>query len=80
MLGKIRTRCQIRGVNPKIAVCITMYNESEEELLHTLSGVIHNFNCLKLNPETKFTKDDMVVVVICDGYERIPETFKDLAR
>lgn len=67
-------------MNPKMAVCITMYNEDESELLHTLSGVIHNYNCLRLDEKTKFTKDDMLVVVICDGYERIPESFKKLAR
>ena len=80
LLAKIRMRCRIRKSNPKMAVCITMYNENEAELLHTLSGVIHNYNCLRLDEKTKFTKDDMVVVVICDGYERIPESFKKLAR
>jgi len=27
-----------------------------------------------------FTKDDFLVVVICDGYECIPESLKTLAR
>jgi len=63
-----------------MAVCITMYNEDEDELLHTLSGVVHNYNCLRLDARHKFTKDDMVVVVICDGYDRIPESFKQFAR
>jgi len=80
LLSKIRMRCRIRKSNPKMAVCITMYNEDEAELIHTLKGVIHNYNCLRLDERTKFTKDDMVVVVICDGYERIPESFKKLAR
>ena len=28
----------------------------------------------------KFTKDDFLVVVICDGYERLPESLKKFAR
>ena len=32
MISKIRTRCRIRKENPKLAVCITMYNEDESEL------------------------------------------------
>jgi hypothetical protein len=32
MLSKVRTRCKIRKANPKLAVCITMYNENEKEL------------------------------------------------
>ena len=57
---------------------MTMYNENEADLQFTLSGFLHNYNCLKVN--AGFTKDDFVVVVICDGYERIPESLKVLAR
>ena len=57
-----------------------MYNEDESELQHTLKGCLHNYNCLRLDKNTKFTKDDFLVVVICDGYDRIPESLKILAR
>ena len=80
MMSKIRTRCRIRKENPKLAVCITMYNEDEGELKRTLRGCLHNYNCLKIDPKTNFTKDDFLVVVICDGYERIPASFKAMAR
>ena len=80
MMSKIRTRCRIRKENPKLAVCITMYNEDETELQTTLRGCLHNYNCLKVDETTQFTKDDFLVVVICDGYERIPESLKKLAR
>ena len=53
-----------------------MYNESEEELKRTLSGVFHNFNELRLDDKLKFNKEDFIVFVICDGYEHIPESFK----
>ena len=80
MISKIRTRCRIRKDNPKLAVCITMYNEDEKELQHTLRGCLHNYNCMKLDDKLPFTKDDFLVVVVCDGYERIPESLKKLAR
>ena len=63
-----------------MAVCITMYNEDESELHTTLKGVLHNYNCMRHDRSTKFTKDDFLVVVVCDGYDKIPESFKSLAR
>lgn len=80
MLAKIRTRCRIRKAPPKLAVCITMYNEDEKELQTTLSGLLHNYNCLRLDKKHQFTKDDFLVCVICDGYEKIPESLRKLAR
>ena len=63
-----------------MAVCITMFNEDENELKTSLAGLLHNYNCLKLDKKHKFDKDDFLVVAVCDGYERIPESFKKLAR
>jgi len=57
-----------------------MYNENEQELKNTLRGVLHNYNCLKNDPYCKFSKDDMLVMCIADGYDRIPESFKKYAR
>ena len=80
LLSKIKTRCRIRGEAPKMAVCITMFNEDESELKTTLAGLLHNYNCLKLDKKHKFDKDDFLVVCVVDGYDRIPESFKQLAR
>ena len=63
-----------------MAVCITMFNEDEDELKTSLRGLLHNYNCLKLDPKHNFSKDDFLVVVICDGYDRIPESLKKFAR
>ena len=57
-----------------------MYNENATELKNTLRGLIHNYNCFRADPNFSLTKDDFVIHVICDGYERIPEDFKELAR
>lgn len=80
MISKIKTRCRIRQENPKLAICITMFNEQVDELKLTLEGCLHNYNTLKLEPHLNFTKDDFLVVVVVDGYDRIPASFKELAR
>ena len=79
MLAKIKNKCRLRIRNPRLAVCITMYNEDEQELKTTLSGVIHNYNELRLDNDLGFKKEDFVVFLICDGYDRIPESFKEYA-
>lgn len=76
MMAKVRARCMIRKQNPKMAICVTMYNEDETELRNTLRGLIQNYNTLKTNPKTNFSKDDFVVTVVCDGYDKMPESFK----
>ena len=57
-----------------------MYNEDETELQNTLRGCLHNYNCLKVSAASNFSKDDFLVVAICDGYDQIPESLKSLAR
>ena len=79
LISKIKTKCRLRGRNPKLAVCITMYNENEQELKNTLTGVIHNYNELRMDKDLDFKKEDFVVFVIVDGFDRIPESFKRYA-
>lgn len=43
LISQIKTKCRLRGRNPKLAVCITMYNENEQELRDTLTGVLLNY-------------------------------------
>ena len=70
-----------------MAICITMYNEDEKELKATLKGIVHNYNCFRADPKQKeaekskkLRKDDFCVTIICDGYDKIPESFKKFAR
>lgn len=79
LLSKIKTKCRLKNKNPKMAVCITMYNEDEQELRNTLNGVIYNYNELRNDASLDFKKEDFVVFLICDGYDRIPESFKKYA-
>lgn len=62
-----------------MAVCITMYNEEVEELKTTIRGVISNYNELRADPDMKYKKEDMLVFLICDGYDRITQQFKEFA-
>ena len=57
-----------------------MYNEDEKELQNTLKGVLQNYNYLKMDKYTKFSKDDFLVFVVCDGYDKSPESMKKFAR
>ena len=79
LISKIKTKCRLRGSNPKLAVCITMYNENEQELKDTLTGILMNYNELRLDQSINFKKEDFVVFLICDGYNAIPESFKKYA-
>lgn len=56
-----------------------MYNENEDELKNTLTGLIHNYNELRGDPKLDFKKEDFIVFLICDGYDKIPESFKKYA-
>lgn len=40
MLGRMKKLSMLRNKFPKMAVCITMYNEDESELKTTISGVL----------------------------------------
>ena len=82
LLSKVRTRCLIRERKPALAICITMYNEEEKELQETLKGLIHNYNCIRADDTDRYkmTKDDFLIFIVCDGYDRIPESFKQLGR
>ena len=80
LLAKIKTRCRIRKKDPALAICITMYNENESELKNTLRGLIHNYNCFRADPNFDLSKDDFLIFIVCDGYDRIPESFKKLGR
>ena len=57
-----------------------MYNEDEVELKNTLRGLIHNYNCFRSDKNFKLTKDDFLIFIVCDGYDRIPDSFKKHAR
>lgn len=80
LLAKIKTRCRIRKRDPALAICITMYNEDEVELKNTLRGLIHNYNCFRSDKNFNLSKDDFLIFIVCDGYDRIPESFKKHAR
>jgi len=40
LLARMKKLCMLKNATPKLAVCITMYNENEIELKTTISGVL----------------------------------------
>lgn len=69
-----------KGTHPKIAVCITMYNENESELKQTLSGVLQNYNAMYMDDDLELRQQEFVVCLVCDGFDNIPQSFKDYAK
>ena len=63
-----------------MCVCITMYNEDEDLFKLTLSGVIQNFNVMTMDEHLNFKGQDMVVVLVCDGFDKIPKEMKAYMR
>ena len=49
MIARIRELCILKETQPKIAVCITMYNEDESEFKTTLTGLIQNYNVMYMD-------------------------------
>ena len=56
MLSKIKKITVGREKQLKLAICITMYNEDEDELKTTLTGVLQNYNELKRDENLGFKK------------------------
>jgi hypothetical protein len=53
LLSRMRQLGILKQQNPRLAVCITMYNETEDELQATLTGVIQNYNAMYMDPDLK---------------------------
>ena len=56
-----------------------MYNENESELKTTLEGVIQNYNVMYSDKKIGMRQQDIVVVCVCDGFDKIPQSIKDYA-
>jgi hypothetical protein len=51
MLARMKKICLLNGTTPKLAVCITMYNENESELKMTIAGVLQNYNIMAMDKD-----------------------------
>ena len=79
LLARMKKLCLLNDTTPKLAVCITMYNENEAELKMTISGVLQNYNIMHMDPDIRMKQEDLIVVCVADGYDKIPESFKKYA-
>jgi hypothetical protein len=53
LLARMKKLNMLRKRTPKLAVCITMYNEDEAELKTTMTGVMQNYNAMYLDDSVK---------------------------
>lgn len=49
------------GDRIKLAICVTIFNEEEEELLRTLEGIAHNM------PTLAVEQDEVIICIVADG-------------
>ena len=77
LISRMRKICLLKEKPIKLCVCITMYNEQEKELIDTLTGVLQNYNAMYMDDEVALRQEDIMVVVVCDGYDQVPKSFRD---
>ena len=53
LLARMKNLNILNETTPKMACCITMYNEDFSELQFTLKGIIQNYNVMALDPKMK---------------------------
>ena len=62
--------------NTKILICVTIYDESLEELMKTLRSIVNNFKNLGDMEQKVEAEREIGVVVIQDGMNHLDESFK----
>jgi chitin synthase len=77
LLGKIKRYHHNQGTSPKLMVCITMYNEDVSEFEYTMKGVLHNLEVMCQDPHIGFKKNDFLVILACDGIDKVPQSMLD---
>ena len=55
-------------IQPKLAICITVYYESRSQLEKTINGIYQDLNIFKNNNIEPY---QIVVIVIFDGIEKL---------
>jgi len=77
LIGRIKRYHHNNGTNPKLMVTITMYNEDVDEFKLTMRGIMQNYEVLCQDPKIRMKRNDLVVVLCCDGFDKIPQSFID---
>lgn len=80
LIGRMKKLNILKKTLPKLCVCITMYNEDIGELKTTMKGVMQNYNAMYMDQDIKMRQEDLVVVLVSDGYEKLTAEFKEFAR
>jgi hypothetical protein len=53
LIARMKRHNMLKNMNPKLAICITMYNENENELKTTMTGILQNYNAMYSDPDIK---------------------------
>jgi len=58
----------MKSIKPKLAICITVYNETRSQLEKTILGIYSDLKTFKTNGISPF---EILVIVIYDGIEKL---------
>lgn len=70
MLGTLRAFAEV-----KVLVCITMYNETDEELRRTMKGVMRDALKMHRRGVLKDLDKEFAVILLADGLDRVNRDF-----
>ena len=63
--------------NLRVLFCITMFNETFEDFMYTLNGVLINIaEMVRDSVNTKFSENSFSIILIADGLEKIDINFR----
>jgi len=79
LLQSIKSEIASKNQKPRVMAGVTMYNEAEDEIQFTMEGIVRNHQQLKKDSRINFGEEELIVIIICDGHEKIPESFKTFA-
>ena len=79
LLQSIKSEAAAKNQKPRIMAGVTMYNEAEDEIQFTMEGILRNHLQIRKDGRFEFGEEELIVIIICDGHEKIPDSFKTFA-
>lgn len=71
--GYLSHHTHVFGERTKLAMCVTLFNEEEEELRRTMEGIAQNVAQLQVE------QDEVVVCLVADGRVNVTESLIEYA-
>ena len=73
MLSSLKSKVEFKGQSMRFLTVITMYNEDFDEIEFSMSGLLQNCVELAQDKRIEMEDDEMTVVIVCDGHDKIPD-------